>query len=156
MISDDDLSPQLAQAFADRHLSLAPSGRFLAEQEAADTATRDAEHATQASDWLRSQGLGDALPSPNDYDYTAMIRDAVYPTKDGAGRVPLPPKYWKPGRMMTNVPPKPTTTASQRRMPTFSPRTTGDSMVMISGCTKKIAKVSAMGRNLRPQKKKKF
>ena len=100
MISDDDLSPQLAQAFADRHLSLAPSGRFLAEQEAADTATRDAEHATQASDWLRSQGLGDALPSPNDYDYTAMIRDAVYPTKDGAGRVPLPPKYWKPGRMI--------------------------------------------------------
>lgn len=100
MTPDDDLTPQLSQAFADRHLALAPSGQFLAEQETAEGMARDADHAKQATDWLRSMGMGDALPSPSDYDYPAMIRDSVYPTKDGAGRVPLPPKYWKPGRMI--------------------------------------------------------
>ena len=100
MTPDDDLTPHLSQAFADRYLATSPSGRYLAEQEAADSATRDAEHQSAAHEWLRSQGLGDALPSPEDYDYPAMIRDSVFPTKDGAGRVPLPPKYWKPGRMI--------------------------------------------------------
>ena len=33
-----------------------------------------------------------------------------------------------------------------RLMPTFSPSTRGDSMVTISGCTKKIASVSAIER----------
>ena len=100
MAPDDDLTPSLLQAFTDRHLSMAPSGQFLAEQEASDAQAKDAERQTAARDWLRSQGLGDAIPSPADYDYGRMLDDGVYPSKDAAGRVPLPPQYWKPGRML--------------------------------------------------------
>lgn len=100
MAPDDDLTPSLLQAFTDRHLSMAPSGQFLAEQEASDAQTKDAERQTAARDWLRSQGLGDSVPSPADYDYGRMLDDGVYPSKDAAGRVPLPPQYWKPGRML--------------------------------------------------------
>ena len=100
MTPDDDLTPSLLQAFTDRHLSMAPSGQFLAEQEASDAQAKDAERQTAARDWLRSQGLGDAIPSPADYDYGRMLDDGVYPSKDAAGRVPLPPQYWKPGRML--------------------------------------------------------
>ena len=46
--------------------------------------------------------------------------------------------------MMISVPMKPMMTATQRRMPTFSPSTRGESRVTMSGCTKKIASVSAM------------
>mgnify|MGYP000890769195 CR=1 FL=1 len=100
MTPDDDLTPSLLQAFTDRHLATAPSGQFLAEQEASDAATKDAERQTAARDWLRTQGLGDSVPSPNDYDYGRMFDDGIYPSKDAAGRVPLPPQYWKPGRML--------------------------------------------------------
>ena len=40
--------------------------------------------------------------------------------------------------MMISVPMNPMMTAIQRRMPTCSPSTSGDSMVTISGWTKKI------------------
>lgn len=100
MTPDDDLTPSLLQAFTDRHLSMAPSGQFLAEQEASDAQAKDAEQQTAARDWLRTQGLGDSVPSPNDYDYPRMLADGVFPSKDAAGRVPLPPQYWKPGRML--------------------------------------------------------
>ena len=100
MAPDDDLTPSLLQAFTDRHLSMAPSGQFLAEQEASDAQAKDAERQTAARDWLRSQGLGDAIPSPADYDYGRMLDDGIYPSKDAAGRVPLPPQYWRPGRML--------------------------------------------------------
>ena len=55
MTPDDDLTPSLLQAFTDRHLSMAPSGQFLAEQEASDAQAKDAEQQTAARDWLRSK-----------------------------------------------------------------------------------------------------
>ena len=56
--------------------------------------------------------------------------------------------------MMINVPIKPTQTAAQRRGPTVSFKISGDRAVSTSGCTKKIAKASAMGRYFNAQKKK--
>ena len=52
----------------------------------------------------------------------------------------------KPGRMMIKVPMNPTQTAAHRRGPTCSPRTNGDKAVTTRGCTKNIAKASAIGR----------
>ena len=56
---------------------------------------------------------------------------------------------------MMRVPIKPTATAIQRRGPTASRRTKADRTVTISGCTKKIAKASAIGSHFSDRKKKK-
>ena len=53
---------------------------------------------------------------------------------------------WNPGLMMISVPMNPMMTAIQRRMPTCSPSTSGDSMVTMRGWTKKIDRQSAIGR----------
>src|ERR1700704_3861022 len=54
---------------------------------------------------------------------------------------------------MISTPINPTAVASQRRMPTLSPRKTIDSAVTNSGATKVVADASAMGRNRRPEMK---
>ena len=51
-----------------------------------------------------------------------------------------------PGRKITTTPHNPTTVASQRRMPTFSPRKTIASAVTKIGATNVVAEASAIGR----------
>lgn len=97
---DDDLTPLFERAFRQRSLALSDSGRYLAEQDDAQQQARVAESEREAREWVRAQGMGDMLPAPADYDYAAMLRDGVYPSKDGSGRIPLPPAYWRPGRMI--------------------------------------------------------
>src|SRR5260370_14136794 len=58
-----------------------------------------------------------------------------------------------PGRRMINTPINPTAVASQRRMPTLSPRKKNDSAVTNSGETKPVADASAVGRNRKPEMK---
>lgn len=100
MRSDDDLEPSLLRTFRDRSNALSESSRFLEEQAATDRQARDAEHQAEAREWLRSQKMGDRLPSPDDYDYARMLGAGVYPSTDSAGRMPLPPQFWKPGRLV--------------------------------------------------------
>src|SRR3977135_2800697 len=54
---------------------------------------------------------------------------------------------------MISTPINPIAVASQRRMPTLSPRKTIDSAVTNSGATKPVADASAMGRNRKPEMK---
>ena len=54
---------------------------------------------------------------------------------------------------MISTPINPTAVASQRRMPTLSPRNTIDSAVTNSGETKPVAEASAIGRKRRPEMK---
>ena len=51
---------------------------------------------------------------------------------------------------MISTPMRPSAVASQRRMPTFSPRKTIESAVTNSGATKPVADASAIGRKPRP------
>jgi len=96
---DDDMEGELLKAFEERHYALGPANQFMLQQDAEEAKTGDAESQKQVHEWLRSQGMGDSVPSPNDYDYAAMLRDGIYPTA-GEGGLPLPPKYWKPGKMI--------------------------------------------------------
>lgn len=100
--NDDDLTSGAQAFFEQRARDTSEAMTFARRQQDETDAVTDAEHQQQARDWVRSQGLGDALPSPDDYDYPRMIREGVIPTKDGANRVPLPPQYWKPGRLLVN------------------------------------------------------
>lgn len=97
---DDDLTPAFESAFRERALSLSDSGRYLEEQSFAESRAAEAGMQEAAREWVRAQGMGDAIPSMADYDYARMLSDGVYPAKDGAGRVPLPPRYYRPGRMV--------------------------------------------------------
>ena len=100
--NDDDLTSGAQAFFEQRARDTSEAMTFARRQQDETDAATDAEHQQQARDWIRSQALGDALPSPDDYDYPRMIREGVIPTKDGANRVPLPPQYWKPGRLLVN------------------------------------------------------
>jgi hypothetical protein len=100
--NDDDLTSGAQAFFEQRARDTSEAMIFARRQQDETDAASDAEHQQQARDWVRSQALGDALPSPDDYDYPRMIREGVIPTKDGANRVPLPPQYFKPGRLLVN------------------------------------------------------
>ena len=100
--NDDDLTSGAQAFFEQRARDTSEAMTFARRQQDETDAATDAEHQQQARDWIRSQALGDALPSPDDYDYPRMIREGVIPQKDGANRVPLPPQYWKPGRLLVN------------------------------------------------------
>lgn len=54
---------------------------------------------------------------------------------------------------MINTPTNPVAVASQRRMPTLSPKKTIDNAVTNSGATKPVAEASAIGRKLKPETK---
>lgn len=96
---DDDMEGNLLKAFQERESVLGPANQYLVQQEAEESKAAEAESDKMVHEWLKSQGMGDTVPAPADYDYARMLKDGVYP-KAGDGGMPLPPKYWKPGKMI--------------------------------------------------------
>lgn len=99
MFQSDD-APDLLRAFDRRDYLLSEAGQFEDSQARA----QDEEHSARAQDeataWRRSLSAGDTIPGEDAYDFAAMARDGVWPKPDGSGRVPLSPRYWKPGRLV--------------------------------------------------------
>jgi hypothetical protein len=100
MQQSDDMTERLLSLFQNREFELSEAGRFAADQDAMAADEERAKHREAATTWRRSLGAGDTVPGHDAYDYEAMARDEVWPKPDGAGRVPLSPRYWKPGRMV--------------------------------------------------------
>jgi len=100
MQQSDDMTERLMSLFQNREFELSEAGRFAADQDAMAADEERARHREAATTWRRSLGAGDTVPGHDAYDYEAMARDEVWPKPDGAGRVPLSPRYWKPGRMV--------------------------------------------------------
>lgn len=96
---DDDMEGNLLKAFQERESALGPANQYLVQQEAEESKAAEMESDKMVHEWLKSQGMGDTVPAPADYDYARMLKDGVYP-KAGDGGMPLPPKYWKPGKMI--------------------------------------------------------
>jgi hypothetical protein len=99
MFRDDDRR-DLLQSFERRGYLLSDAGQFEAQDERAQAEQQMQAAREAATTWRRSLGAGDTVPGHDAYDYEAMARDEVWPKPDGAGRVPLSPRYWKPGRMV--------------------------------------------------------
>jgi hypothetical protein len=99
MFRDDDRR-DLLQSFERRGYLLSDAGQFEMQDERAQSEQQTQAAREAATTWRRSLGAGDTVPGHDAYDYEAMARDEVWPKPDGAGRVPLSPRYWKPGRMV--------------------------------------------------------
>lgn len=98
MLRSDD-APDLLRAFERRDYLLSDAGQFEQQQTRADAEAAASAAREQARTWRRSLGAGDTVPDQDAYDFDAMAMGEVWPKPDGAGRVPLPPRYWKPGRL---------------------------------------------------------
>lgn len=98
MLRSDD-APDLLRAFERRDYLLSDAGQFEQQQTRADAEAAASAAREQARTWRRSLGAGDTVPDEDAYDFDAMAMGEVWPKPDGAGRVPLPPRYWKPGRL---------------------------------------------------------
>lgn len=98
MLRSDD-APDLLRAFERRDYLLSDAGQFEQQQTRADAEAAASAAREQARTWRRSLGAGDTVPDEDAYDFDAMALGEVWPKPDGAGRVPLPPRYWKPGRL---------------------------------------------------------
>ena len=98
MLRSDD-APDLLRAFERRDYLLSDAGQFEQQQTRADAEAAASAARERARTWRRSLGAGDTVPDEDAYDFDAMAMSEVWPTPDGAGRVPLPPRYWKPGRL---------------------------------------------------------
>lgn len=96
----DSEERDLLRAFEQRAYARSEAGQFEQDEERRRADERQAQHAAMGSDWLRGLGLGDTVPSPDDYDYGRMLSEGVYPKPDEQGRLPLPPRYFKPGRLV--------------------------------------------------------
>lgn len=99
---NDDLSQSFLSSFEQRAYHQSEAGQFEREQAGMEADAARQKHEQSASDWLKSTGQGDAIPSPADYDYARMLADGVYPRPDGNGQIPLPPRYFKPGRLIVD------------------------------------------------------
>lgn len=99
MLQSDD-APELLRAFGRRDYLLSEAGQFEDSQTRVQDEERSARATDEATAWRRSLSAGDTIPGEADYDFAAMARDGVWPKPDGGGRVPLSPRYWKPGRMV--------------------------------------------------------
>lgn len=99
MLDDDDMESALLKAFQERESALGPANQYKMQHDAEEEQAASAESDKMVHEWLKSQGMGDAVPAPADYDYARMLKDGVYP-KAGEGGMPLPPQYWKPGKMI--------------------------------------------------------
>lgn len=96
----DSEERDLLRAFEQRAYARSEAGQFEQDEERRRADEQQAQHAAMGSDWLRGLGLGDTVPSPDDYDYGRMLSEGVYPKPDEQGRLPLPPRYFKPGRLV--------------------------------------------------------
>lgn len=99
MLQSDD-APELLRAFGRRDYLLSEAGQFEDSQARVEDEERSARATDEATAWRRSLSAGDTIPGDDAYDFAAMARDGVWPKPDGAGRVPLSPRYWKPGRLV--------------------------------------------------------
>lgn len=90
----------LLKSFERRGYLLSDAGQFEQQEERARTEEQSKATREAALTWRRGLGAGDTVPGHDAYDYEAMARDEVWPKPDGAGRVPLSPRYYKPGQMI--------------------------------------------------------
>lgn len=90
----------ILRAFEDRAFALSDAGSYERDYDSRQQAATSAKGAEAAERYVASLGLGDMIPSPHEYDYAAMLADGFHPKPDGAGRLPLPPQYWKPGTLV--------------------------------------------------------
>lgn len=90
----------ILRAFEDRAFALSEAGAYERDYDSRQQAAVAAKGAEAAEKYIASLGLGDMIPSPAEYDYGAMLADGFHPKPDGAGRLPLPPQYWKPGQLV--------------------------------------------------------
>ena len=98
MFGDD--RTDLLKSFERRGYLLSDAGQFEQQEERAQAEEQSKATREAALTWRRSLGAGDTVPGHSDYDYEAMARDEVWPKPDQAGRVPLSPRYYKPGRLV--------------------------------------------------------
>lgn len=87
IVSDEDL----LQSYARKGLA-----RMAAEY---DPSEDNAQREQMAADWIRGQGMGNGLPGQEDFDYGAMLAAGIHPTPDADGHLPLPPRFFRPGRV---------------------------------------------------------
>jgi hypothetical protein len=86
--------------FEARAFHLSEAGQYSRDYDQRMADAKSAKDAEAASAYIQGLGLGDSIPLPSEYDYGAMLADGVHPKPDGAGRLPLPPQYWKPGHLV--------------------------------------------------------
>lgn len=90
----------IRESFERRAFALSEAGAYERDYDSRQQSAGAAKHAEMAEAYVKSLGLGDTIPTPSEYDYGAMLADGIYPKPDGAGRLPLPPQYWKPGALV--------------------------------------------------------
>lgn len=90
----------ISNAFERRSFALSEAGGYERSFDARQQEAMTARMAEKAEAYVQGLGLGDTIPSPHEYDYGAMLADGFHPKPDGAGRLPLPPQYWKPGMLV--------------------------------------------------------
>lgn len=98
--TDDDMTQDMLAAFEQRTYANSDAGRYESEQAVLETDAKRTRNEDDARAWIKGLGMGDTIPSPDDYDYAAMLGNGVYPKPDQQGRLPLPPRYYKSGRLI--------------------------------------------------------
>lgn len=98
--TDDDMTQDMLAAFEQRSYATSEAGRYENDQARLGADAERTRNEDDARAWIKGLGMGDTIPSHDDYDYAAMLGDGVYPKPDQQGRLPLPPRYYKPGRLI--------------------------------------------------------
>lgn len=96
----DDLTAQFRAAFEQRAYQTSDAARYEQEQETLDADASRQKNDQAGRDFIQGLGLGDTLPSLEDYDYGKMLADGVHPRPDEQGRLPLPPRYFRAGKLV--------------------------------------------------------
>ncbi|WP_019882344.1 MULTISPECIES: hypothetical protein [unclassified Methylophilus] len=96
-IDYDDSTNDFTQAFQQMRDASSDFSQYQEQEDQRQKIESDEKFENEAYGWIKSLGMGDAIPSPKSFDYASMLRDGVYPKADSQGRLPLPPRYFKNG-----------------------------------------------------------
>lgn len=97
----DDLTADFLQSYERKGYEHSEAAQYEREQAQLEDIQRAKDQHAEAREYLKGLGLGDTIPSMADYDYGAMLGDGVYPRPNADGHLPLPARYWKPGRLIS-------------------------------------------------------